>query len=285
MIPRRRRVLVAGIVAVAIWTAFIIFTVRRLRATGMRDVEDRIWFELQTAPWSDTHVEKLLRHTPRSPVLLRQYVANALDRKDLPEAQRRADMFAARAPRAPQAWISRAEVLRACGRHDEAAALLRKAVRRHPRQPEILAALAYEAVRREDWPEAARRFELVRRHAPTRVDGYDVAAGVLFSDGRRDEAEAVLAEGMRRLPDEWTIWRAAAQLAGRAGDHAEAARRWAALRARFPLTAAGYLGGAEALERSGDSAAAATLIRQACDFFPGDKDVAKAAARQAGAEA
>jgi Flp pilus assembly protein TadD len=53
------------------------------------------------------------------------------------------------------------------------------------------------------------------------------------------------------------------------------------MRTRFPGEPAGYLGGVEALVQAGRDAEAAALMRQARDFFPGDKTVADAAARLA----
>jgi hypothetical protein len=57
------------------------------------------------------------------------------------------------------------------------------------------------------------------------------------------------------------------------------------LRERFPGEPAGFLNGAEALERPSRGEDAAALIRQACDFFPGNKAIADAAARLAPPEA
>jgi predicted Zn-dependent protease len=159
--------------------------------------------------------------------------------------------------------------------------LLRKAVRRMPRDPDILAAWAYEAVRRKDWAEAARRFERVRQRGPERVAGYEAGADVLIEDGRSDEAEAVIAEGLQRLPKAkaWMMLRAAARVADRLGNHDEAIRRWEVLRDQFPGEPSGFLGGAEALARAGRGKDSAALIRQARDFFPGNKPIAEAAAR------
>jgi Flp pilus assembly protein TadD len=98
---------------------------------------------------------------------------------------------------------------------------------------------------------------------------------------RRRRAETVIAEGQQRLRKEWTwmMLRAAARAADRLGSHDEAIRRWDALREQFPAKPAGFLEGAEALARAGRSEGAAALIRQARDFFPGNKTIAAAAAR------
>ena len=274
-------VLVVAILALLIWAAFFFFSYRRIKSTGAKGHEDDLQFELDAAPWSDRHVESLLARSPDSPVLLRQYVANAIERNDLPEARRRADLFIARAPRSPHARLARIDILRRAGREEEAVAELRKAIRRMPRDPGILVAWAREAVRTQDWAEASRRFARVRQHAPTYVAGYHEAADALINDGRPDEAEAMMTEGTRRLPEDWMMWQAAAWVADRLGNHDEAVRRWEAMRTRFPGEPSGFLEGAEALKRAGRGEEAVVLIRQAHDFFPGDKAIVEAVARLA----
>ena len=277
--------LAIGLVALLIWAAFFFFCYRRLDRTGTAGREDDIRFALDAAPWSDRHVESLLARSLNSPTLLGQYVANAVERSDWPEALRRADIFTTRSPRSAYAWLARIDILRRAGREEEAVAALRKAVRRMPRAPEILLVWAREAARSQDWAEASRRFARMRRFGPGHVEGYHEAAEVLIKDGRSDEAAAVIAEGMGRLSENWTMLRAAAWIAERMGDDDEAIRRWEAMRARVPGEPSGFLCGAEALVRAGRGEEAVALIRQARDFFPGNKTVAEAAARLAPPEA
>jgi predicted Zn-dependent protease len=254
---------------------------RRVARTAEEGREQDLYFEMQAAPWSDQHLELLLQADPRSVTLLRQYVYNAAEHKNWPEAQRRADMFAARAPRSPSSWLCRIEALYWSGRGEESVALLRKAVRRMPREHVILLEWAREAVRRKDWTEALRRYDRVRRHAPESIEGYTEAANVLMEADRRVAADERLAEGMQRLPEAWIIWEFSARLVERAGDLDEAIHRWEQLRTQFPSHSTGFLGGAEALARAGRDEEAAALIRQARDYFPADKRIAEAVTRLA----
>jgi predicted Zn-dependent protease len=273
-------VLAIGLAAVLIWVGFLFFGYRKLYGSDAGR-EDDLRFELNAAPWSDNHVETLLARNPGSPVLLGQYVANAVERKDWPEALRRADLFVARVPRSPHAWLARIDALSRAGREEDADAVLRKAVRRMPREPNILLAWARDAGRHEDWAEASRRYVLMRRRDPRRVEGYNEGANVLIRDGRPDKAESVIAEGLRAVPENWMMWSTAARIADSLENHNEAIRRWEAMRARFPAEPAGFLGGAEALARAGRGEEAAALIRDGRDFFPGDKPISEAAARLA----
>ncbi len=271
--------LICGLVAIVSWLAFLFFGRRLLNSIGQEGREQGLHFELQAAPRSDHHVESMLAHNPRSPILLRQYVANAIDRNDLVEALRRSEMFVTRAPRAPEAWVAHADVLRRSGRAEESVAVLRKAMRRLPRRVEILAAWAHEALERQDWAEVVRRFVPVRRRAPRRIDGYAEPAKALAHVGRPDEAEQLIAEGLVQLADVADMWHQAAHIADIVGKLDEAIGRWEAMRERFPGEPGGYSFGAEGLARAGRAAEAEELIRQARDFFPGDKHVAEVAAR------
>ena len=271
-----------GAASALIWLAFFYFGSKGVSRRANVGTEDGIRFELAAAPGSDRHVESLLAAHPNSEAALRQYVDNAAHRQDWPEALRRADLFIARRPKSAGGWLARVYILRMSGRGDESVVLLGKlAARRMRKDPDVLWVWSEEAIRRQDRPEALLRLQRLRRKAPGRREGYTEAARVLAASGRRDEAEALLAEAMQRLPGEWRIWQTAASIAEGAGGQADAFRRWEEMRARFPGEPAGFVGGAEALARAGEAAAAAALIRQARDFFPGDKAVKEAAARLA----
>jgi Flp pilus assembly protein TadD len=262
-----------------IWLAFFYFGSKGISRRADAGKEDAIRFELAAAPRSDRHVESLLAANPKSMSLLRQYVGNAMDRQDWPEALRRADLFIARLPKSADGRLARINILRMSGHGEESVALLRKLVRRTPKDPGVLWTWSEEAIRRQDWAEAVLRLERLRKWAPDWTLGHVEAAKALVASGRRDEAEALLAEAMRRSPEEWRIWQAAAWIAEGADEQAGAIRRWEQMRAAFPAEPAGFLGGAEALARAGEAAAAAALIRQARDFFPGDAAIKEAAAR------
>ena len=275
--------LLLAIVAAGVlfWVAFFYFGWKGISRRTDQAKEDDIWFELAVAPRSDRHVESLLASNPKSEALLRQYVGNAIDRQDWPEALRRAEMFVARRPRSAGGRLARIYVLRMSGCEAKSLALLRKAVRWMPRNREVLLAWSEEAVRRQDWPEALRRLERLRKRAPDWAAGYLLAADALVASGRRDEAEALLAEAMQRIPKDQWISQAAARIAEGANDLGKAIRLWEEMRALFPGEPTGFLGGAEALARAGETEAAAALIRQGRDFFPGNAAIKEAAARLA----
>lgn len=271
--------LTVALAAVLIWGGFFFFASRQIRRRVRQGTESTLHFEMQSAPWSDRHIETLLSRNPSSAVLLRQYVTNALDRHEWQEALRRADMFTSRLPRLPGAWLSRIDALRCAGRAEDSVALLERTVLRLPPDPDVLLVWAREAALRRDWDEAARRHARFRRRYPARVEGYREAADALAEHGRTGEAEQLIAEGLRRMPEASALWHGHARIAERAGDMEEALRRWEAVRVHFPGEPAGFLRSAEAMVKAGHAADAETLIRQARDFFPESQPVRDALKR------
>ncbi len=270
---------VTVVVAVVLWVGLIYFLLRYMRDSNAHGREEDLVFKMHAAPWSDTHVESLLRQAPRSPSLLRQYVAIAMDRQDWDEAERRVALFRSRAPREALAWISAADLLRRRGRNAEARALVEKGARKLRRQPEILLAAAREAAWAREWQEAAARFARLRGVAPGRCESYAEGAEVMLETGDVAAAATLLEKGKRRLPEEWRLWPAAARIAERRGDMPAALRNWHELRERFPGEAEGYLDGAAALERAGENEAARQVLQLGCDYLPGNKNVRAALER------
>ena len=271
-----------GILAAVIWITTIYIFMRWINARSRQALEKDLAFKLLAAPWSDKHVESLLRQAPRSPTLLRQYVTNAVQRPDLSEALRRAELFGERVPGEPWSWITRINVLRALRRPAEADELLRAAHRRFRSDPDIALTWARDATRQGNPEEAVRRFTQVQTKFPAKLEGYLDGAGVLTKLGRFAEADRVLQVGISHCPKAWQLWSRAAAQAEQRGDLDDAIRRWEELRDRFPEQAAGFVGGSEALSRAGRAAEACDLLQQAVDFFPGNKDVRQAVTRAQG---
>src|SRR5580700_6139242 len=85
---------------------------------------------------------------------------------------------------------------------------------------------------------------------------------------RFDEADALLADAIARLPDRRAPLIEHAWLASARRDWPEAARRWALVRERFPDAGEAYLRGAQAASASWQHAEAEALLAAAMDRFP-----------------
>ncbi len=268
-------------VAAVVWVGLIFFFSRYLRRGRFVGQEEGLNFELQAAPWSDSHVAELLRKVPRSPILLNQYVANAIARQDWAEAERRLALFRQRAPRQAGPWLAEAELLRRRGQPEAARAVIERALRRLPREENVLLAAARESRWAHQHAEAAQRFARLRAIAGRRAEGYSEGAEVLAETGEWEAAMALIAEGRRRFPDYWVLVATAARIAERHGDRGEALRCWQELRERFPGEESGYLDGAAALERAGEVEAARGVLELGCDYLPGNQRLREALARLA----
>ncbi len=95
-------------------------------------------------------------------------------------------------PAAPQAYIFAAWLLRKLDRLEEAEAILLRYVERDMGQPEPTVEYARFAHGR-DWPEACRRWAIVRDKFPERHEGYTLGADALDAIGAHEEAATVRA--------------------------------------------------------------------------------------------
>jgi tetratricopeptide (TPR) repeat protein len=113
------------------------------------------------------------------------------------------------------------------------------------------------------WEEAFAADPVVARSSPRTVH-------VLIGIGRPEEAEAVMAEGMRRHLAEPLYAEGFAHVARARGDLPEAVRRWEAMRAAFPRSAAAHRLGSQALVDAGRIDEAEALMSDACARLPPD---------------
>lgn len=195
-------------------------------------------------------------------------------RGDLAEALQRWAEIRRTLPERPIGYIGAARSLREGGRYAEADALLAEALERFPGDPAPRAERAWVAQVARDWPEAARRWDEMRRCHPDQPTGFASAAVALREMRRFDEAEALLIEAIGRFPEVRAPLVEHAWLAAARRDWTEAACRWALVRERFPEAIDGYLRGAQALSSLWQHEAAETLLTEAMDRFPQDTAIA-----------
>jgi hypothetical protein len=134
--------------------------------------------------------------------------------------------------------------LREAGGLDESEEVLTQAALRFPSSSEIATNHGWIANTRRDWSEAVQRWESVRARFPESHSGYAGAGAALRELGKFEEAEAVLAAGIERLPFSVDIAVTHAGIASMRRDWVEAARRWEAVRLQFPRSPSAYTGAA-----------------------------------------
>jgi hypothetical protein len=130
------------------------------------------------------------------------------------------------------------------GQSEQAEKIFRKMLDRFPANPKPALDFAMMAYARRDWPEAIRRFQIVRSRFPDVLDGHRFVGDLLLGQKQFDEADAVLREAMSRFPDEPRLaisyaW-SAHRKGDKVGDWKEAGERWSSLVSRFPGEQLGY---------------------------------------------
>lgn len=202
---------------------------------------------------------------PHRPHYLEGYAMVAERQRDLDEAARRWALVRRKFPNRKLAYTAEVGALRRLGRLDEAESVLRQAMRRMPDDMTVLLEWGRVADARKDWEEAYRRWDSLRDRHPA---GYVGAAEALQKLGRTEEAEALLAAGRLRHPIHEGIAITQAYIAEAAGNRAEALKRWAVVRQRFPLDRAGYAEAIRVLRQQQEWAEAEAIAQLAIERFP-----------------
>ena len=167
-------------------------------------------------------------------------------------------------------WLRAALMMRNAGDLDAAERLLDEACARFPFEPAPFIDAAALAERRGDRLETVRRCEEARSRFPDQVSPY-VLEGVALRDlWRLDEAEALLCVAWTRFPDEPDPLVQLCTVAERRADWADAARRCALARARFPKEIVPYILGLMALRGLNRLDEAEAVLNEAVRRFPSD---------------
>lgn len=202
---------------------------------------------------------------PKRPHYLEAYAMAAERQRNFDEAARRWALLRKKFPGQKIGYTGAVGCLRQLGRLDEADALLQSAMRRMPDDMTVLLEWGRVAEAREDWAESYRRWNSLRTRHPA---GFYGAAYALQKLGRTAEAEALLAEGRFLHPIYPGLAIMHARIAEEAGDKAEALKRWAVVRERFPLDRAGYDAAIRLLREQQEWVEADAIALAAIDRFP-----------------
>ncbi len=262
--------------AALMWGGIYFLFYRRYRNGTKRSAEMIIAEQAAALAWSEEQLGKLVRQHPASPAALRAYAERALKDQSWPEALRRAEAYRDAAPRDGHAWNLVVRALRAQKQEAEAEAALAKALRRLPKNFELLQMCAHAARDRQDWPQALAALEKLRRSHPDRHEGYTGGVDMLLRAGEPEAARAVLAEALRRFPDRPEALACAARLAERLDTPEETLRQWDIAIARCGQNWWLYAGKAAFLGRQGRHDAQVALLREAKSYFPAAREIGAA---------
>jgi len=159
------------------------------------------------------------------------------------------------------------ELMLDLGRFDEAEEMLREGQKRHPKEASIAVGYARVAERRGEPEEAVRRCETLLHKFPDCTAGYTLGADCLDTLKRHDEAEALLARGVQKLPTDFKLLCAHAMHAEQRGDFPTAVERWRLVeRSEHPIV--GMLAVGRCLMALQRFAEAEDVLNEASERFP-----------------
>jgi tetratricopeptide (TPR) repeat protein len=230
---------------------------RSLRECGQADLADAL-------------LRPAIERFPDLPLPLVEFAWVAHGKRDWTTALERWETVRERFPDELAGYIIAAQALRELQRLDEADALLGAAIPRFPNVPGLLMDYAGTASIRRDWPEAVRRWAIVRERYPNEPSGWQMGAAALRESGQREEAEALLAEALIHFPDHEATLAEYASIAQARSDWPTAVRRWEELRRAVPRSLRGYTAAAHALRQAGFPKEAEALLELATERFPDD---------------
>ena len=178
-------------------------------------------------------------------------------------------------PEYTRAYTEGAFALDRCMRLEDADNLLRAGMERLPDQSNLASAYVWAAARRQDFPEANKRFDVAKQQFPGASDIYHVGSHLFEWQVRFDEAEELLSEGMRRCPDDPGLaLHLINVISGRLERDATAPARAIAclndIRRRFPDFAPSCAIGIKILNKLKEYAAADDLARSSLRQWPDD---------------
>jgi tetratricopeptide (TPR) repeat protein len=172
----------------------------------------------------------------------------------------------ARFPRLAISYVRALWALINRGRLDEAEVIARKAMKLLPDEIMVFEPFAAVAMKREDWEEALKRWQMILdRFEAQNQSPYVSAAQVLVRLRRFDEAEALLEPWLSRLGSDLSCRLELARIAQGKGDTELAIRRWRHLATTATLNLEARVQAADELMSVGDLAGAETILREAVE--------------------
>jgi len=175
---------------------------------------------------SPAELEKKLKAEPQNPKWMAMSAREWLDRKDYAQARRLADGALKLDPKNQLAAYVRARLYLLLGETQPAVALLTGTLDEAKPQPNLLGLLAGLRLKAEDFPEAARLYELGMKADPADPKWAKALASVYLKSKEQEKLARVLALLAAQDADEFAMRKKLAQLAIDSEDFV-AAERWA----------------------------------------------------------
>jgi tetratricopeptide (TPR) repeat protein len=187
------------------------------------------------------------------------YAEVAHRRGDLEEALLRCGIVRQKFPDTAKGYTIAAACLAGLDRHQEAEAIIERAVLRLPHDYDVLVEHARHAMRRQDWQEALQRWRIMKNSFDLPIAPINMAECLRLM-GSYAEAGVIATETCERYPGNHWALSGLANIAAASGDLERAVQCWEAVRRRSPFFALGYTEGADAVRRVGREVEADTIL-------------------------
>ncbi len=174
---------------------------------------------------ADALVLKGLEKFPEETGLYLEYIAIARRQKNYEELARRGALMQKKIPGHPRGYEASGVGLRELGKIEESDAALLAGLEKFPNETDLYLEYVQNAIRQKSWPEAAKRWALMREKYPQDPHGYTNGALALKENGEFDAADALVLEGLGRFPKEPNLYLEYIDIARRQGNNEEIARR------------------------------------------------------------
>jgi tetratricopeptide (TPR) repeat protein len=214
-------------------------------------------------------LSRAVKRHPNSVQALEGLARLALQRGDHEEAVRRSELLRKRHPQSLKGYWIGCGSLSHLGRFKEAEATIQRGLQVAPDDLILNIEFARLAERGDNWDEALKRWMHI--HDATGHPAATVGLVTTLSRlGRYDEADAMIASVAHKSGNDLGIWMASAQVAEQKQDWGEAAKRWARIRQRFPLSGIGYVCSLKPLEKLARPQEADDVIKEGTVRVPDD---------------
>jgi predicted Zn-dependent protease len=227
--------------------------------------------ELQRYAEAEALVQQTTEQFPNDAAAAHDFARIAQAQRRWSEAATRWTQVQARFPHDPAGWFGAAVCAREAGRRDEENRILGAALERFPDNYAVASEYGFRAIDARDWPEALRRWQLAKSRFPAQpaCDAY-IALALRHMD-RKDEAAAILADAQARFPGALALEIESAWQALNRRDWPAALDQWNAVRQRSPDNPESLVMAALALREMQRFDEADTLLRQATERFPSNR--------------
>ena len=209
--------------------------------------------------------------------LANEWADLAMRRKDWSQAIVRWQAAHARFPLEIRCYTEGARAYTEAGRFDEADALLVEGIERFPGRTDVLFHWAHLAPRSQPPAEILRRWARFRAVFPDHHAGYCFGAWYLQELGRFDDAEALAAQALEKLPNHPEVLLTWGQIAQRRGDVGALVERYSEAVRRVPDHRELARRLIRGLVQARDSERAWTALEQARIRWPDDADFVRQA--------